>query len=1566
MKKFKRVLATLLMLVMLMQPFAMAASVTEFLDFPNDWSTEAMTAAVENGLLIGNGNKLIEPGRNLRRSELAAIITRAFGATITADIGHFDDVKPGDWYYNAVSEAIQMGAMNGTGPDTFHPDKSVTREEVFTTLARVLCIEGTDMSVIDRFSDADEISDWALASVIGLVENGYIDGYPNGTLNPKGDMTRAELAQLFHNLFKTYINTSGYHTRVAAEGSVIVRAPGAHLENVTINGDLIIADGVGNGDFDLNTVTVNGRILARGGEGTVTFKKVTATENVVIFDRNGTVNFNNYRTDVPFKDNLVEYTPATFLTKKPVVVPGPSGAHPSTGGTVTRYNVYFYVDGRIYDSVSVKSGNPVAAPRKDPVKTGYTFVYWSEDKDDDGTGEGFDFSTPIKGTEKLYAIFTKDAVEYEITFDLGDGTTKVVTIGEGEKIDEADVPVLEDTDTQYFKGWETPAGEKIPTDSVKDYEFDEDTVLTPWYVDKDKKVITFYDGDQPFTTVEVPEGGKVDEPAEKPEKDGAEFKHWGASEDAEEPFDFENEVITDDTKLYAVYEYTVKFDGDVYPEVKVIHGKKISNPGDAPEVTGKTFTHWSKTVDGASYNFDDAVTESFTLYAVYSTNKYEITVDGGAPFEVEHGSTIPADEIPEKEDTETQYFKGWTATYEDGTSENIPADEIDEYKVTKPAVITPWYVDKDKNVITFYNGSTAHATQEIPEGGKATKPATDPEKDGAEFKHWGVSEDAETAFDFENTPITEETKLYAVYEYTVSFSGTSFADQKVLHGKTVSDPGDAEEEGKTFKHWSKTVDGDAYDFAAKVTESFKLYPVFETNVYTVEFVVNGTTVDTKDVEHGETVDEPADPAAPAGEKFSHWADASGAEYDFAAPVTGSLTLTAVFVPVTTEKFDVVFKVDGAEVHSEEVTDGGYASGPATEPEDTDEKYFAGWIVEGDTTETVVDLTTYAITEDTTFVAFFKNKLAVTFYDLSLDDAPLFTAYVMPGETLADNQYPHHEDNLGDSVLDLGEDYEGFERNSGIHSVYDGVNYVHTVPMSYWYLAEEGDTEWTVFDSSVVINEDTDVHLNVQEVTVTIDIPKLSATFALTVWAPYSASTRVIDTVKDALFISEETILRGIDTVEDDIMGKLIDKGVIDEDYNIKNINKHITLVQVIGKDNINKYIWEFVGDNASDEDVEKDRQKKAYVNQLVDELCAGGDVTVTEDRLFMFEPIYEKLSKFNYEFIESKVPAQLKQILPMEHIEKLFTRFYDDATYGYATQMKDAMDEVKGNPTKVVYIDSGITIMINPISDIFTPALEYALDMKVLAEGKLSDKFPTYYTYYKANPYTDALEDYLTTDTWFDGTDAGFEGELSGYSLKEFDEYYDIIKAVSVLADDAMLYYYNDVPEADRDAVLDVALTKMLDIANIVKGLLVDYATNGIPESLEEFILSIESDPKLVEYLEKFGVDAYLDKIAGNANADKVYDTAFDKLMGKFGDRIEALLTKFADSKLNRDYDEGEYNKALEVLNGLFTTEEGEAIYTVDTIFEDYLDGVFYKEISAKGVTVSVERDYLTNVEDVE
>lgn len=382
MKKTTRFTALLLVVVMLVQTFAFAAQISDFGDFPkNSWSTEAVTAAVENGLLIGRGNNKLDPKGLLTRAEMAAIMTRAFGATVEKDISSFEDVKDDEWYYPVVAKAYNMLVMQGTGDNTFSPKNNTSREEVFLSLARVLHIDSEEYSVLDKFSDKADIADWSKNALTGMVGDEYLNGYKDGTLRPKGKITREELAQVFHNIFKTYISEPGTYSSVAHAGSVIIRSPGVTLENVTINGDLVLADGIGAGDCRINNVTVNGRIIVRGGEGTVYFVNVKSTGKVIINDVNGTVNFHNYRTDVPFKDNLIENTPATFL--KPTG--GGFGGGPGGGGAITHYITFKKVDGTnagapvgVKNNSTIKNTSGASVPAENTlgIPDGHSFYGW--------------------------------------------------------------------------------------------------------------------------------------------------------------------------------------------------------------------------------------------------------------------------------------------------------------------------------------------------------------------------------------------------------------------------------------------------------------------------------------------------------------------------------------------------------------------------------------------------------------------------------------------------------------------------------------------------------------------------------------------------------------------------------------------------------------------------------------------------------------------------------------------------------------------------------------------------------------------------------------------------------------------------------------------------------------------------------------------------------------------------------------------------------------------------------------------------------------------------------------
>lgn len=265
----KKTLLAILCIALVLGSFGIAfadASKT-FADMPDNWSTEALNKAVENDLLKGyveGGKTLIKADNNLTRAEMATVVNRAFAAVKKADISKVTDVTADKWYANDMAIAVKMGTFS---LDTkMRPNDKITRQEAFTVLARAFKLIGTDSKhkALAAFSDKADIATWALDSLDGMAAAGYIQG-AGGKLNPKANITRAEFATVMDNIVKEYISASETVTSVVAKGNVLVRAAGTTLKNVTIKGDLIIADGVGEGDVTLDNVKVEGRTVVRGG-----------------------------------------------------------------------------------------------------------------------------------------------------------------------------------------------------------------------------------------------------------------------------------------------------------------------------------------------------------------------------------------------------------------------------------------------------------------------------------------------------------------------------------------------------------------------------------------------------------------------------------------------------------------------------------------------------------------------------------------------------------------------------------------------------------------------------------------------------------------------------------------------------------------------------------------------------------------------------------------------------------------------------------------------------------------------------------------------------------------------------------------------------------------------------------------------------------------------------------------------------------------------------------------------------------------------------------------------------
>ena len=271
--KHKRILAMLLAVASCLS-LAVSASAanttarraTDFRDFDKSaWYAEAVSAAVDNGLLYGKSSTTLDPNGDMTRAEMAAIINRSFGCYVKADISKYTDVAKSKWYFDDVAMSVQMGTYNGRSSSTMAPDAPITRQEAMTVVARALELDYDSYSKTDlsAFSDRGKISDWALPYVRAMVGADYIHGRGK-ILAPLDNIKRAEFAQIFANIVSSYITVKGTYDK-DIKGSVLIRTDDVILKGMTVDGDLIIGCGAADGKITLDNVTVKGRLLVWGG-----------------------------------------------------------------------------------------------------------------------------------------------------------------------------------------------------------------------------------------------------------------------------------------------------------------------------------------------------------------------------------------------------------------------------------------------------------------------------------------------------------------------------------------------------------------------------------------------------------------------------------------------------------------------------------------------------------------------------------------------------------------------------------------------------------------------------------------------------------------------------------------------------------------------------------------------------------------------------------------------------------------------------------------------------------------------------------------------------------------------------------------------------------------------------------------------------------------------------------------------------------------------------------------------------------------------------------------------------
>jgi hypothetical protein len=166
---------------------------------PGQWFYDAVSFVDGEGIMTGTTATTFEPNARLSRAMVATILYRLAGSPAVTFESIFTDVGAGQWYSLPIVWAYQNDIVRGIGEGLFAPTNDITREQFAAMLHRFAEFRGDDMSVGEvatAFPDIGQVSYWAAESMRWANYNGLITGTPEGLLNPLGTTTRAEAATI--------------------------------------------------------------------------------------------------------------------------------------------------------------------------------------------------------------------------------------------------------------------------------------------------------------------------------------------------------------------------------------------------------------------------------------------------------------------------------------------------------------------------------------------------------------------------------------------------------------------------------------------------------------------------------------------------------------------------------------------------------------------------------------------------------------------------------------------------------------------------------------------------------------------------------------------------------------------------------------------------------------------------------------------------------------------------------------------------------------------------------------------------------------------------------------------------------------------------------------------------------------------------------------------------------------------------------------------------------------------------------------------------------------------------
>jgi hypothetical protein len=155
--------------------------------------------AIDRGITKGHGPGTFQPYEACTRAMIVTFLWNYAGQPKVPGTTAFSDVKPTDWFYQAVSWAVKNGITSGYGSGTFKPNETCTRAMIVTFLKNYLA-KNIKVQYQPLFPDVKK-SDWFSPAVIWAYENGITSG-KGGYFKPNDPCTRGEAVSFLYNVEK--------------------------------------------------------------------------------------------------------------------------------------------------------------------------------------------------------------------------------------------------------------------------------------------------------------------------------------------------------------------------------------------------------------------------------------------------------------------------------------------------------------------------------------------------------------------------------------------------------------------------------------------------------------------------------------------------------------------------------------------------------------------------------------------------------------------------------------------------------------------------------------------------------------------------------------------------------------------------------------------------------------------------------------------------------------------------------------------------------------------------------------------------------------------------------------------------------------------------------------------------------------------------------------------------------------------------------------------------------------------------------------------------------------------